>query len=432
MKVFRHMHTNRLPMHRFSNPALSIELNCLGNIKFEKLSYPVKYGLFSRLETQEYIFEFNLDHEIRHARSKNKDWIHPSEWLKRTMGNDWIYYSTGGYSGVYEAIGEYYLPNLSYQTNSLLGGRPFKTKPVQHIVNNWHHIIDRIPGSDLPEPFSQWVEKIKAKTPDDLDKKAKTLFDINGSRVSVMPPDARHVDYNIIPINISDGCLYKCRFCKIKNKKPFAVRTQKNISDQIHQIKSLYGKDLINYNAIFIGEHDALQAPDQCIIATARQAFETFDFQQAVMDGKYIFMFASVDSLLNARMDLFEALNALGALVFINVGLESFDQATLDRLGKPLTTKQIKMAFDRVQTINARFLNIEITCNFVMDDTLPESHYKTMMMLIRESVTRPQPKGGIYLSPLKFGSPSRQVLYDFYRLKTQSRFPTHLYIIQRL
>ncbi len=416
----------------FKNQDLSIELNCKGNNEYIKVSYPVKYGLFSRLETKDHIFEFNLNHELRHAKSKKKDWIHPSEWLKRTMGNDWIYYSSGGYSGVYEALGEYYLPNLMYPTNSLLGGKPFKEHEIDEIVKNWHQTIAQLPDTGFPDPFSQWVRAIKQTTPEGLQKKAQKLFDISGSRVTVMPPDARHVDYNIIPLNISDGCLYKCRFCKIKNKKKFSVRSDHNISRQIKQLKQLYGKDLINYNALFLGEHDALNAPCDVILDTVQQAYKEFHFQSSAMKKNYLFMFGSVDSFLNADKILFETLNRLPFQTFINIGIESYDQATLDLLGKPLTTKKVKHAFEKIQTINDANPNIEISCNFVMDETLSDSHYEAMMTLIRESVNRPKPKGCIYLSPLKFGSPSRQVLYDFYKLKSLSRFPTFLYVIQRL
>ncbi|MFH2092207.1 MAG: radical SAM protein [Pseudomonadota bacterium] len=420
------------PSQCFKQQDLSIELNCRGNFEYTKLSYPVKYGLFSRLETCDYIFEFNLNHEICHARSKQKEWIHPSEWLKRTMGNDWVYYSSGGYSGVFEALGEYYLPNLMYPTNSLLGGKPFNEPQIDTIVNNWQTILAQIPAHDLPDPFAQWLKTVQQKTPNDLEQKAQELFNICGSRVTVMPPDARHVDYNIIPLTISDGCLYKCRFCKIKNKKPFSIRSQKNISDQISQLKALYAKDLVNYNALFLGEHDALNAPDQLIIDTVKQAMHEFEFHHSVMKGRSVFIFASADSLLNTGHSFFEQINNLDVQTYINVGLESYDQATLDLLGKPITSKKVAQAFKTIQQINTRFSNVEITCNFVMDDSLPDSHYKALMTLARESVTHPQSKGSIYLSPLKFASPSRQVLYDFYKLKSLSRFPTFLYIIQRL
>ncbi len=73
-------------VHR--TPEFAMELDCCGNDRYTKVSYPVKYGLFSRLETRDHILEFNLNHEIRHARSKKNTWLHPSEWLKRTTGND--------------------------------------------------------------------------------------------------------------------------------------------------------------------------------------------------------------------------------------------------------------------------------------------------------------------------------------------------------
>jgi len=149
-------------------PGISIELNTPGTNEYTKLSYPVKYGLFSRIDTQNFIFEFNLNHEIRHAKSKIKQWIHPSEWLKRTMGNDWVYYSTGGYAGVYEALGEYYLPNLMYPTNSLLGGKPFKEDAIHGIVNNWDEMISHLPDSGLPDRILRWIKAIKQQTPQSL------------------------------------------------------------------------------------------------------------------------------------------------------------------------------------------------------------------------------------------------------------------------
>ena len=128
----------------FENKKLKLSLNKKGCTKYTKISFPVKYGIYSEIETEDFIFQFNLNNEIIRAKSKAYAWLNPSEWLKRTIGNDWIYYSTGGYSGVFEAIGEYYLPNFQYLTNSLIGGKPFKEPLVNNIVTNWHTIIGKI------------------------------------------------------------------------------------------------------------------------------------------------------------------------------------------------------------------------------------------------------------------------------------------------
>lgn len=425
-------HHMNFPNCRYTGSNFSIELNCRGNDRYTKVSYPVKYGLFSRIETRDHIFEFNLNHDLCQARAKTRDWLHPSEWLKRTVGNDWVYYSSGGYAGVVEAIGEYYLPNLTYPTNSIVGGKPFNEPCIQTITGHWPDLIGSLEDNALPEPFFSWLNHIKDRTPSDLVSKAQDLFDINGSRVTVLPPDARHVDYNIIPVTIADGCLYKCQFCRIKNKKPFAVRSAREIHTQLDKLAAFYGEDLINYNALFLGEHDALQAGETVILNTLDDALQTLKFQESYMKETFFFMFASPDSLLNTTEQTFKRLNALNATTFINVGLESFDDETLQMLGKPVDAKTTNMAFAYLQHINQTFFNIEVTCNIVMDDALPQSHHEALLRNTREKIPSPQPKGTVYLSPLKFGQPSRAVLYDFYRLKTASRFPTFLYIIQRL
>ncbi|WP_022664476.1 radical SAM protein [Desulfospira joergensenii] len=422
------------PRQKFKSNDLSIELYCRGTREYAKLSYPVKYGLFSRLQTPEVEFEFNLNHEITHGRSRRDTWLHPSEWLKRTMGNDWIYYSSGGYAGVFEAIGEYYLPNLSYPTNSLLGGKPFAEPEVDRICSEWPDILERLPHGlpGMPGWAREWMAAIKKVTPEALEAKADSLFRIPGARVSVLPPDARHSDYDVIPLTIADGCLYKCRFCRIKNKKSFSPRTPQDILDQIRDLRNLYSRDILNFNSLFLGEHDALSAPADLILFAAQKAYKEFDFKNAYMSRPRLYMFGSVDGLLNASPDLFEKLNGLPFETCINLGFESADQKTLDRLGKPILVRQVKEAFHRARDINRKYPDLEITGNFVTDPGLPQSHTRAMLDLVRESLPRTTPKGSIYLSPLKFGSPSREMLYDFYRIKAASRLPMFLYIIQRL
>ncbi len=422
------------PLTRYASEDLSIEINCLGATEYTKISYPVKYGIFSRLETRDLILEFDLNHDIRHARGKTAQWLHPQEWLKRTKGNDWVYYSTGGYAGVFESIGEYYLPNLMYTTNSLLGGKPFEEPEVARLSQNWHQTLSGIEmdRKAMPETVARWVEKILARTAADLADKADQLFDIPGGRVTVLPPDARHSDYDVIPLTIADGCLYKCRFCKVKNKKKFTPRSRQDIDGQLHRLKALYAKDIINYNSLFLGEHDALNAPADLILYGARTAYDRLNLGRSIMKKPCLYFFGSVDALLNAEEALFEGLDRLDFQTYINIGLESADQETLERIGKPITREKVVQAFDRMQAVNQKYSRVEMTCNFIMDEGLPPGHNRSMMELVREKLRFTQPKGSVYLSPLRFGRPSREVLFDFYHLKTQSRLPMFLYIIQRL
>ena len=415
--------------------SVTLTLDKAGAGEYTKISYPLRAGVYSEIDLPDMTLHFNLNNEILRAKGKDRSWIHPQEWLKRTRGNDWVYYSTGGYTGVFEATGEYYLPNLQYTTNSLVGGKPFAEPAVAGILETWHPRVEELRdryADRLPRRFGDFLSQAAANTPALLQERAEALFGICGGRVSVMPPDARHVDYDIIPLTLSTGCLYKCRFCRIKSEHPFRALSREEIDVQIRSLRELYARDIRNYNSVILGEHDALNAPGDLILDTANRAIREFGLSEANIRGANLFLFGSVDSLAGKDLDLFAELNRLPARTYINLGLESADQETLDRLGKPITARQVREAFDRIQEINRAFDRIEVTANFIMDDNLPGGHYPAFLDLVRERLPHTLPKGCVYLSPLRIGKPSREVMFDFNRLKVLSRVPTFLYIIQRL
>ncbi len=116
---------------------------------YAKTRHPVAHGLYHEIRTPDAVLQFNLYNEIVRARGLDEGWPSDREWLKRTLGDDWVYYSTGGYGGrhetfgagslpqpirfhiptlyseIFRATGEYYLPNLSYPSNAILGDQPF-------------------------------------------------------------------------------------------------------------------------------------------------------------------------------------------------------------------------------------------------------------------------------------------------------------------
>jgi len=418
----------------YQHEDVRVHLRKNGSDQYTKVSYPLRYGLYSEVETKDAILQFNLNHEIVYAKGKGPGWPDPQEWLKRTCGNDWIYYSTGGYTGVFEAIGEYYLPNTPYPTNSLIGGNPFSLPPVARLTESWHTLLGEIAdrANGVPENIQDFLTAALANSPETLQKKADSLFKISGGRTTVLPPDARHVDYNVIPLTIAEGCLYKCRFCRVKTESPFREKSSQEIDGYIDRLSELYRDNLANYNSLFLGQHDALCVRRDLLVESVEKACRVFGFPGSYMKGTNIFLFGSVDSLLDASSRLFEDLQKFPYAFYINIGLESGDQETLDRLGKPVTSAKIAEAFARMQDINDRYLNIEVTANFIMDETLPKNHYPAFLKLVRDGLTRNKPKGCIYLSPLRIGRPSRSILFEFNRLKVLSRLPTFLYIIQRL
>lgn len=85
----------KLECYRLDNFAITVDKH--GADRFTKASYPVRYGRYGEIKTDDYLFEFNLNGEIKTIRGLNGNWPHPAEWLKRTAANDWVYYSVGRY-----------------------------------------------------------------------------------------------------------------------------------------------------------------------------------------------------------------------------------------------------------------------------------------------------------------------------------------------
>ncbi len=419
---------------RYQSNGYTFNLWKKGADTYTKISFPLRYGVYSEIETQNVILQFNKNGEIIHAKGKGRQWPHPQEWLKRSMGNDWIYYSTGGYTGVFEAIGEFYLPNLPYATNSLLGGSPFSDSKILNLISEWYEVLQEAKDNlnSAPEDITTFIRLALENSPQKLEEKAQTLYDITRGRVSVLPPDSRHVDYNVIPLMLAEGCLYKCQFCKVKSKKPFKEKSVEDVAEQLKCLRLLYGDNLANYNSVFLGEHDVLHVNPKRIIFAIERAYIELELGRSYMKGCNFFLFGSVDSLLEAPESLFMELGRLPCTFYINIGLESADQETLDYLGKPLTSRRVEDSFERMQAVNKRYYNIEITGNFVMNGGLPIGHYPAFLKLVREKMTRTKPKGCVYLSPLTFNNPNREFLFEFHRFKVLSRLPTFLYIIQRL
>jgi len=414
---------------------LEITLNRPGAARYAKVSYPIRYGRLAEIKTADYLFQFNLNGEIKYISGLNGNWPHPAEWLKRTAGNDWIYYSTGGYRGVLAVLGEYYRPCLPYPSNSVWEYDPFADSRVGKALEALGKLqsgLDILPRNNLPDKFTDFCRRIAGNDCKALQSRSEKLHRIIGGKLSVLPPDTRHVDYDVIPLVVADGCLYQCNFCSLKSGQSLRVRSRENIRQQIRHLQAFYGADLRNYNALFLGNHDALAAGREHLCLAAAEAYAAFDFESSFLKDPGIFLFGSVDSLLEADMTLFDSLNHLPMHTFINIGLESADPATLRLLNKPLGREQIESAFQMMLDINRQYPRIEITANFILGDRLPSGHCPSIIELIRNRLDGFYSKGAIYLSPLMPDLNKQALMQTFTEIKNMSRLPVYLYLIQRL
>ena len=414
---------------------LKITIDKQGANRYTKASYPVRYGRFCEVKTPQYLFQYNLSGEIKTIRGLNRNWPHPAEWLKRTDANDWVFYSAARYHRLFSFLGEYYLPCLSYPSNSLWEYNPFDDFTIQNALAAGSRLeadLRPLLANGVPFKIKDFVGRISRHDLNTLSLKPEKLHQIIGGPVSVLPPDTRHVDYEVIPLMVADGCLYHCDFCCVKSNRSFHRRSEANIRRQIRRLKSFYGADLGNYNALFLGNHDALAAGWEAIGMSAVEAYKAFDFEKSNIKNPGLFLFGSADSLLNAGDKLFEALNRVPFYTYINIGLESADAATLAHINKPIELNKIKDAFQKMLDLNRRYLNIEITANFLLGDRLAPEHYTAIIELSRNCLGRFYSKGGIYLSPLNNSRNRKALLRQFVEIKNKSRLPAYLYLIQRL
>jgi hypothetical protein len=419
--------------NRFS---VSVEIE--GPARIAKASFPLRYGKYSEIKTSEYEFRFNLNGEIKFIRGLHVNWPHPAEQLKRTDGNDWVYYTVGDKSsehGLNSWLGEYYLPCLPYPSNSIWEVSYFSNSNIMNAFAAWSQLFANLYGvrkDGLHSRAKDVISRILCNDDSVLYERSQSLAAIIGGRVSVLPPDTRHVDYEIIPLMIADGCLYHCGFCCVQTAQQFRPRSGAEILEQIRQLKVFYDRNLENYTALFLGNHDALAAGKELICFAASEAYKAFCFGEARAVTPVLHLFGSVDSLLNSRNELFEQLNQLPYYTYINIGFESIDPSTLKFIRKPLDPVKVREAFHKMLEVNTNFANIEITGNFLIGEQLLPGHYHSLAELLRTAPANSSGKGAIYLSALKDSPKKRELLPRFFEIKNQSQLPVYSYLIQRL
>jgi hypothetical protein len=117
------------------------------------------------------------------------------------LGNDWVYYSAGDYQGFHNLIGEYYYPYLSYSSNSILEGDPFNERPVQSAMRSWQKLLAEIKqriSHPMPNSLHNFLKIILEMDEQILSQRARHFHEVIGGQVTVLPPDTRHVDYDVI------------------------------------------------------------------------------------------------------------------------------------------------------------------------------------------------------------------------------------------
>jgi len=414
---------------------MEVIFDCAGRDDWGKFSFPVWYGIPVKINWRGYRYDFNLRGGLKRVTGRPSVWPDPREVLKRNDGNGLIYYGTYGYESSFDLLKSYYVPFNGTYDGDIFTGRPLESRHVREALRAFDGLVERAgrlaaaaPG-DRPRDF---LRKVAARGREALAKEAARLHRIIGANLPVLPPDTIDVDYEVIPLVVAEGCRSHCRFCRFKTEGGFRVRSRRNVAAQIRALKDFYGADLVNYNSLVLGQNDALAAGAEILAGAAGMAYDLLDLSASFHRGKpNLFLFGSVDSFLWADDALFDRLDRLPYLTSINIGLESPDQETLDRLGKPLRAETVREAYRKIQEVNRCRSNITVSCNFVLGEDLPPRHVEAIQSLLAEG-TAACGKGVAYLSPLLGASQRRQTLKEFGEIKMASPLPVFIYLAQML
>ena len=265
-------------MDRYQLEGLEILFDCAGRDDWGKFSFPVWYGIPVKMNWRGYRYDFNLRGGLKRVSGGTGVWPDPQEVLKRTDGNDLIYYGVHGYESSYDLIKNYYVPFNGIYDSDLFDENPLEGFPV------------------------------------------------------------------------------RC-----------ALDTFDQLTVEAGRLKEFYGDDLINYNSLMLGQNDALAAGGDLLVGAAGMAHELLNLSASYHRGRpNLFLFGSVDSFLEADHALLDRLERLPYRTSINVGMESFDQETLDRLGKPLRAERVREAFRKMVAVNRSWPNIAVSCNLAL------------------------------------------------------------------
>jgi hypothetical protein len=422
-------------MERYRLNDLEIIFDFGGRDDWGKFSFPAWYGLPVKINWNEYEFDFNLLGNLKRIGGKSSVWPNPSEWLKRTDGNDLVYYGTYAYQYSYDLIKNYYVPYTGRYDSALFKERPLESSHVKKALVAFDRLV--VKAGELAHistngRVKEFLNRVAVRNRDFLSHEAHRLHSIIGGTLPVLPPDTIDVDYEVIPLMIMEGCSYNCGFCRFNNQRGLKVRSRKNIKEQLIALRHMYGEDLINYNSLVLGQNEALVALETVLDEILEMSYEILNMGESYhKKGPNLFLFGGIGSFLAAGDHLFEKLNSQAYETYINIGLESPDQETLDLLKKPLAAPEVKSAFQKAQDINKSCERINITSNFVLGKDLPRRHVEAVKSLVSQKGVK-RDKGTIYLSPLIGASERRQILRDFAAIKRSSLLPVYLYLIQRL
>ena len=397
---------------------MRIEFFKEGRKDHKSVSHIVFRGLFHEVNAGKYRYVISLNNDLKWIFKAGGGTIFEEGTLfRRTPGGRWILYDSSLYSEAFSLLGRHYMP-VPLDFPQFL--HPVEERKVlDEALKVWDELLE-----DQGEPGENGFRK----TPSLLSR-SRELRGILKSTVPVVPPEAVFFDYDLIPLVVQEGCHANCKFCTVKSGASPRVRSLKEIEVMLSGLKAWFGRDLVNYPVLFLGQHDALSCDISLLEEAAHMAYEALSLKDNCFSTSRLIMFASPLSVSQKTTGEFKRLERLPFdAIHINVGIESLDGATLSLIGRPFDLGLIKQALCKIDEVHSSTEKIMFSTNFLISPSFPCGHVESLKEYL--NMERPLKKGMAFISPLmgeykNVGEVKREV----FKLKAGASIPAYLYSI---
>lgn len=156
------------------------------------------------------------------------------------------------------------------------------------------------------------------------------LFPIDYYRL-LRPPHVRKTDF-VMPVLSGRGCFYKCTFC-YRMDKGYRARSSESIIDEIRFLKKEYGITYIIFS-------------DELLMSSV---IKTASLCESLIRAELDIKWDCNGRLNNAVPEVLNLMKRSGC-IFINYGIEAFDDQVLKNVRKELTTDQIVKGVEATKT----------------------------------------------------------------------------------
>jgi len=158
---------------------------------------------------------------------------------------------------------------------------------------------------------------------DSIPMPAYHLFNVEHYRLSRMP-NCTNMDF-VMPVLSGRGCTFTCNFC-YRMDKGFRGRSNESILEEVKFLQDTYRVTYIAFS-------------DELLMSSIGR---TMDLCRAIIDSGLKFKWYCNGRLNYAKPKVLKLMKEAGC-VFVNYGIESFDNDILKVMDKVLTTKQVEV-----------------------------------------------------------------------------------------